>query len=148
MKPDPKTLALVALASGMLASAHMIGPAPGATASATPWLLVASAVAPPPPASTIKTFRAPVPLLITAHREFFTASPATDEAPAQNPDIATTPVDDAATQAAAKAAVELDGYRNVRGLVKGPDGSWRGRALRGSTEVAIRVDASGSVAAD
>jgi len=48
----------------------------------------------------------------------------------------------------AKAAVELDGYKNVRGLEKGPDGVWRGRAMRGRTEVAIRVDASGSVSAD
>jgi hypothetical protein len=48
----------------------------------------------------------------------------------------------------AKAAIELDGYKNVRGLEKGPDGTWRGRAMRGRTEIAVRVDASGSVSAD
>jgi hypothetical protein len=48
----------------------------------------------------------------------------------------------------AKAAIELDGYKNVRGLEKGPDGVWRGRAMRGRTEIAIRVDATGSVSAD
>jgi hypothetical protein len=47
----------------------------------------------------------------------------------------------------AKAAVELDGYKNVRGLEKGPDGIWRGRAMRGRTEIAIRVDDSGNVSA-
>ena len=50
--------------------------------------------------------------------------------------------------AQAKAAIELDGYKNVRGLEKGPDGVWRGRAMRGRTEIAIRVDASGNVSAD
>jgi hypothetical protein len=48
----------------------------------------------------------------------------------------------------AKAAIELDGYKNVRALVKGPDGLWRGRAMRGRTEITVRVDASGSVSAD
>jgi hypothetical protein len=137
----------------MLASTYMIAPAPGATASDAPRLLVARAMAPSPqPASTIKTFRAPVPLLISAHREFFTANPTIDETSAQSPDIATARVDDddakAAAKFAAKAAIEQDGYRDVRGLVKGPDGSWHGSALRGSTEVAVRVDASGSVATD
>jgi hypothetical protein len=47
----------------------------------------------------------------------------------------------------AKAAVEQDGYRNVRGLVKDGD-VWRGRAMRGRTEIAIRVNADGSVSAD
>lgn len=48
----------------------------------------------------------------------------------------------------AKAAVEQDGYKNVRGLVKDADGVWRGRAMRGRTEIAIRVNADGSVSAD
>ena len=43
--------------------------------------------------------------------------------------------------AQAKAAIELDGYKNVRGLEKGPDGMWRGRAMRGRTEITVRVDA-------
>ena len=44
--------------------------------------------------------------------------------------------------------IELDGYKHVRALEKGPDGVWRGRAMRGRTEIAIRVDATGSVSAD
>jgi translation initiation factor IF-2 len=47
----------------------------------------------------------------------------------------------------ARAAVEQDGYRNVRNLVKDGD-VWRGRAMRGRTEIAIRVNADGSVSAD
>jgi hypothetical protein len=48
----------------------------------------------------------------------------------------------------AKAAIELDGYKNVRALEKGPDGIWRGRAMRGRTEITVRVDATGSVSAE
>jgi hypothetical protein len=47
----------------------------------------------------------------------------------------------------AKAAIENDGYKNVRNLVKDGDG-WRGRAMRGRTEISIRVNADGSVSAD
>ena len=130
----------------MLASTYFIGPAPAATAvpgAARP--IPAMAAAPSKPATTIKTFQAPVPLLVTGHSDFFTASP-TDAtpSPAPGPDIATARTDDAA----ARAAIEQDGYRGVKKLVKGPDGSWHGSALRGSTEVAVRVDASGSVATD
>ena len=50
--------------------------------------------------------------------------------------------------AKAKAAVEQDGYKNVRDLVKNADGTWRGRAMRGRTEIAIRVNADGSVSQD
>src|SRR5471030_2608046 len=105
MKPPPQTLVLVALASGMLASAYMIAPAPGATASASPHLLVARIVAPtPPPVSNIKTFQAPVPLLISAHSDFFTALP-DDATPAKSPEIATAPRA-RADDATAKAAIE------------------------------------------
>jgi len=48
----------------------------------------------------------------------------------------------------ARRAIEFDGYKNVRDLVQGPDGVWRGRALRGRTEIAVRVDASGNVSAE
>ncbi|HSH99478.1 MAG TPA: hypothetical protein VLA02_02665 [Reyranella sp.] len=48
----------------------------------------------------------------------------------------------------AKAAIELDGYKNVRGLVQDAGGVWRGRAMRGRTEIAIRMNADGSVSAD
>jgi hypothetical protein len=161
MKPDPKTLALVALAAGMLTSAYMIGPAPGATVATIhvapqPAPVVATA----PPASPIKAAQAPVPLLAVAHSEFFAPVPDDSTPPAQTaaaPATADgTPVDTSLNVAAAptgddsaaKSAIEQDGYRNVRMLAKDPDGSWRGRAMRGSTEIVVRVTSDGSVAAD
>ena len=48
----------------------------------------------------------------------------------------------------ARAAIEADGYKKVRAINKAADGTWRARALRGTTEVALRVDATGSVSAD
>jgi hypothetical protein len=41
--------------------------------------------------------------------------------------------------------IETDGYKKVDALVQGPDGVWRGRALRGETEVAVSVDPAGNV---
>lgn len=52
------------------------------------------------------------------------------------------------TEAAAKAAVEADGYKGLRSLERTADGSWRARALRGATEVSLSVDLMGNVSAD
>jgi hypothetical protein len=41
--------------------------------------------------------------------------------------------------------IEADGYKNVQGLQRNPDGSWSGKALRGSTMVDVHVDARGNV---
>jgi hypothetical protein len=127
-------------------------------------------------ASTLVANRAPVPLVTRTHNTYFapkvtetsvlTASATTGAVPSS---ATTTDISKASLtvgagldgglppapgdaksgdSAQAKAAVELDGYKNVRGLEKGPDGIWRGRAMRGRTEIAIRVDATGSVSAD
>lgn len=48
----------------------------------------------------------------------------------------------------AKSAIERDGYKNVRVVSKTADGSWRGRARRGQTEVGVTVDAGGNVRVD
>lgn len=48
----------------------------------------------------------------------------------------------------AKSAIERDGYKNVKMVSKAADGSWRGRARRGQTEVGVTVDAAGNVRAD
>lgn len=48
----------------------------------------------------------------------------------------------------AKSAIEADGYKAVRNVVAGPDGTWRARALRGRTEVVVTVDREGRVSAD
>ncbi len=47
--------------------------------------------------------------------------------------------------AAARARIEADGYSNVQGLTRGPDGKWRGQATRGNARVGVVVDANGRV---
>jgi len=41
--------------------------------------------------------------------------------------------------------IERDGYKNVQGLQRNPDGSWSGKALRGGAMVDVHVDARGNV---
>ena len=41
--------------------------------------------------------------------------------------------------------IERDGYKNVQGLQRNPDGSWSGKALRGGAMVDVQVDARGNV---
>lgn len=48
----------------------------------------------------------------------------------------------------AKTAIEADGYKTVKSIVAGPDGTWRARALRGTAEVTVTVDRDGRVSAD
>jgi hypothetical protein len=136
----------------MLAGAYLIGPAPAATTA-----LTASAAAPPiasaPPISTIKTIQAPVPLLVGRHDQYFDESAVTDTAVSGQAAPATTDnaqpaASGVSSDSAAKTSIEMDGYRNVRDLVRGSDGVWHGRAMRGSTEIAVRVDGAGSVSAD
>ena len=45
----------------------------------------------------------------------------------------------------AQKRIEADGYKNVQGLARGPDGLWHGRAMRGSSEVQVTVDKQGNV---
>lgn len=47
--------------------------------------------------------------------------------------------------AAARAAIEADGYKGVQMLRKGEGGAWHAKALRGKTEVLLVVDSRGSV---
>lgn len=160
MKPHPKTIVLVAVAAGMLTGAYLLAPsnAPAATASpaitqAVPRPAAAVAMAPASKmASYVKTFQAPVPLVVGKHDKYFDATPAPEAAsnPTQ-PAPATGDVQQALTapnDSAAKASIELDGYKNVRGLVQTPDGVWHGRAMRGRTEIAVSVTPDGSVSQD
>jgi hypothetical protein len=41
--------------------------------------------------------------------------------------------------------IERDGYKNVQGMTRNPDGSWSGKALRGGAMVDVTVDARGNV---
>jgi hypothetical protein len=45
----------------------------------------------------------------------------------------------------ARAKIEADGYKNVQGLNRNPDGTWSGKALRGGAAVDVQVDARGNV---
>lgn len=152
-----RTYGFLGFAVTLLAAGYLFVPSPSATPLPQPVAKAAPAGVPaatPKPATTLVANRAPVPLVTTAHTRFFDAPP---EQPA--PATAETPTSEAQLQLAvaepksgddskAKAAIELDGYRNVRGLMKDADGVWRGRAMRGRTEIAIRVNADGSVSQD
>ena len=48
----------------------------------------------------------------------------------------------------ARSAIEADGYRSVKNIVPGADGSWRARALRGKVEVVLTVDREGRVSTE
>jgi hypothetical protein len=52
------------------------------------------------------------------------------------------------SEAAAKAAIEADGYKGVRALARESDGVWKAIALRGQTEVTSSVGPTGSVSAN
>ena len=160
-----RTVALFGLALGMLAAGYLFVPAPGAT-TPLPGQTLAKVVPPAPakPPTTLVASRPPVPL-VTAPRTYVqtvdrtTDQPASDKPTVDMGTFSSNPSDQKDTTQAmaipasgndseAKRAIEFDGYKNVRGLEKGPDGTWRGRAMRGRTEIAIRVDASGNVSAE
>ncbi len=145
-----RTFAVFSLAFGMLAAGYLIGPAPGAThTSPAPGLRTeATAPAPKAAAPTLAFSRPPVPLVRPQPTSFFTPtvqdSGNGDSADSTQAQTADQPAEDAD----AKRAIEFDGYKNVHAVVKGSDGMWHARAMRGSTEIAVRVDASGNVSAD
>jgi hypothetical protein len=64
------------------------------------------------------------------------------------PDSEAKAQDDADEKAAAKAAIEADGYKRVSVLGRGANGTWRAKAYRGTTSVGLTVDGSGSVSLD
>ena len=152
----------------MLAGGYWFAPSPGSASVRTPPMAKAAPPSEPAatPVATLVASRPPVPLVTPPRTSFFTQTTATGaEKPASdgksvNLGLFSTnpPSSDGTPQVAsaapggddsqAKKAIELDGYKNVRGLVKGTDGVWHGRALRGRTEIAVRVDGSGNVSAE
>jgi hypothetical protein len=165
-------LVVVGVAVGLLGAGYVFAPQSGsATVATVPKATAVAAAATPAapiakPPSTLVANRAPVPLTTRTHTTYFvpkerdasvqTAAATTGAIPAAftagagtDGGLPPAPSDaKSGDSAQAKAAIELDGYKNVRALEKGPDGIWRGRAMRGRTEIAIRVDATGSVSAD
>jgi len=86
--------------------------------------------------------QAPVPLLMKARppieQKTFDADAVGPEVPAKT--------SDGSGESAAKAAIEADGYKGVKVLRQGANGIWYAKAMRGSTEVPVTVDAAGRVA--
>ena len=96
-------------------------------------------------ASPSNAARAPVPVR-HAHRAEFV--PAAEAASPSSPPGADPELTGKMTEAAAKAAMEADGYKAIRALARGPDGVWTASALRGQTEVRLSVGPTGSVSAN
>lgn len=49
------------------------------------------------------------------------------------------------TATSARAQIEASGYSNIKDLKRQDDGSWRARATKNDTEVAVMVDSTGAV---
>ncbi len=98
----------------------------------------------PEPAGKKASFearRAPVPLLMkprpTIEQPVFDADAVGPEVPAK--------IGGGSGESAAKAAIEADGYKRAKMVRQGDNGIWYAKAMRGTTEVSLTVDAGGRV---
>ena len=111
-------------------------------------LPVAPAPEPVVKKASVEVRQAPVPLLMKPRPPI--EQKAVD-APAAAPEVSPKTGDVAgesavkAGESAAKAAIEADGYKGVKVLRQGANGLWYARAMRGSTEVPLTVNAAGHV---
>jgi hypothetical protein len=148
-------LALGLLATtASVASAHVFVPLPARTAalarsteqSRPPLMALPTheSALPARSAPSLDATRPPVPVLF-AHRRSFV--PANEAASTLSPSVADTARPGNMSEAAAKAAIEADGYKGVRALARVSDGVWKASALRGQTEVLLSVGPTGSVSA-
>jgi hypothetical protein len=96
-------------------------------------------------ASSLDSTRPPVPVLFSHRRPFV---PVDEAASPPSPSAADATRLGAVSEAAAKAAIEADGYKGVRALARGSDGVWKASALRGQTEVQLSVGLTGRVSAN
>ena len=88
--------------------------------------------------------QAPVPLLMKARPTIETPVFDADAVGPEVPALAKAG-DAPADNSAAKAAIEADGYRNAKVVRQGENGIWYAKAMRGTTEVSLTVDATGRV---
>jgi hypothetical protein len=122
---------------------------PAASEAANPAAAPAPTMAPTPaPRTRISSAKPPVPLRTDRHVTYWVEDPRKPTATSTEGAAALQTEKKAASDAAAKAMIEADGYKNVRSLARGPDGSWRGLAMRGAVEIAVILDANGRVMAD
>jgi hypothetical protein len=147
-------LGLLATTAGV-ASAHVFMPLPERTGA-----LARSTEQPRPPltvlpidvpalharsGSSLDASRPPVPVLFSHRRSFV---PTNEAASIPSSSAADTAPRGNMSEAAAKAAIEADGYKGVRALARESDGAWKAIALRGQTEVMLSVGPTGSVSAN
>jgi hypothetical protein len=88
--------------------------------------------------------QAPVPLIMRARPTIETPVFDADAVGPEVPVLAKS-ADAPADNSAAKAAIEADGYRNAKVVRQGENGIWYAKAMRGTTEVSLTVDATGRV---
>ena len=139
-------LALVMTTAGV-ASAFALGPPePAARDLSMPVVArqpAAISVAPAPVAknASFEARRAPVPLLMkprpTIEQPLFDADAVGPEVPAK--------IGGGSGESAVKAAIEADGYKRAKVVRQGDNGIWYAKAMRGTTEVSLTVDAGGRV---
>ena len=134
-----------------VASAFALGPQEPAardlsmpvTAKQPAAISVAPAPIPEPVAknASFEARRAPVPLLMkprpTIEQPVFDADAVGPDVPAK--------IGGGAGESAAKAAIEADGYKRAKLVRQGDNGIWYAKAMRGTTEVSLTVDATGRV---
>ena len=147
---------------GLVASAFVLLAIPRAAAVSTtlagdePTAKAEASFVHPKTATSMTSARPPVPLLLSKHEEYFArdakqaTAPDGHEPKAASPEVAALKVSDdaASSEGAAKTMIAGDGYKGISALARGQDGKWRGRAMRGATEVAVSVDKSGNVSAE
>ncbi|MBX3501402.1 MAG: hypothetical protein KF889_18335 [Alphaproteobacteria bacterium] len=72
--------------------------------------------------------------------------------PSTGPSTATSPPPGDAvrvtSESQARRVIEAEGFTRVRALRREADGTWSGRAVRGTSHVAVRVDQRGNVSAE
>ena len=137
----------LAMTTAGVASAFALGPQePAARDPSMPVVArqpAAISVAPAPVAknASFEARRAPVPLLMkprpTIEQPLFDADAVGPEVPAK--------IGGGSGESAAKAAIEADGYKRAKVVRQGDNGIWYAKAMRGTTEVSLTVDAGGRV---
>jgi hypothetical protein len=137
----------LAMTTAGVASAFALGPQePAARDLSMPVVArqpAAISVAPAPVAknASFEARRAPVPLLMkprpTIEQPLFDADAVGPEVPAK--------IGGGAGESAVKAAIEADGYKRAKVVRQGDNGIWYAKAMRGTTEVLLTVDAGGRV---
>ena len=148
-------LGLLLATTASVAGAHVLMPVPERTGALAPFDGTVAADTDGAPDPRVGAARSRRPFigrspptrarLLRARRAFV---PANEAASTPSPSAADTAPPGTVSEAAAKAAIEADGYKGVRALARGSDGVWKASALRGQTEVQLSVGLTGSVSAN